>query len=142
MPLPRIDADAPFVTPGQPAVAEKTYPDKFIVGLSISTDVNSMRQSATVSLRPYNYETQELTPQPAPWMHPGLMQIDELFVVEDIEAEAVRVPLLAQTMGMIVVATKALVAEKNILKKLETTTGEEQTALEAQLADVRETLGM
>lgn len=143
MPLPRIDADTPVVVPGKPAVAEKTYPDKFIVGLSISTDINSLKQSVTVSLRPYNYDTQELMSMPnPPWLHTGSIQIDELFVIDDIESEAARVPLLAQTMGMIVVLTKALVAEKNILKKLETATGEEKIALEAQLATIIKTLGM
>jgi hypothetical protein len=145
MPLPRIDADTPVVTPGQPAVAEKTYPDKFIVGLNISTDVNSLKQSVTVSLRPYNYDTQELMPQPhPPWSHHGPVHIDELFVVDDIESEAGRVPLLAQTMGMIVVATKALVAEKSLLKKMEDVkiSSEERTSLEAHLVDVRKTLGM
>jgi hypothetical protein len=127
MPLPQITNPAPVVIPAVPAVEEKRYDEAFIVGLVLSSRA-AADQQLLVTLRPYNYAASEL--------YPGA-DADSRFIVDNVWAEAARVPAFAQVMGGICQVTSLLVREKQLVAVAEPTA--EQVA---ELAAVRTELGI
>jgi hypothetical protein len=126
--LPQIVSPTPVTVPAV-SIPEKTYPDLYLMNLQVTT-TPQMDTKAIAHLRPYNYTTKELQPQ---------CRLQQ-FVIPNIWAEAVRVPLLAQVMGGIISVISGLIQEKDLVAKLaEDPTNE---TLLGQLAAVRTALGI
>jgi len=113
-----------------PATAEASYPDMFITTMNIMR-LPDGRQQIFAHLHNYNKETGELSPN---------SNMGYEVKIEDIWAEAVRCPMFAQMMGGIVTITSLLYQEQWLKRQIEIT--EDPTALEAQLAEVEDQLGI
>lgn len=126
--LPQIQSLTPVTIPAV-STPEKTYPDLFLSTLRVITDQESMQTWAMAKLNPYNYTTKELMPNDV-----GCKE----FRIEDVYAEAARVPLLATVMGGLLTVIDLLVKEK----ELEAAISAGATDLEDQLAAVKNGLGI
>lgn len=129
--LPRLVSLSPSETDPIPA---EVYNDLFILGLKIIT-MDDLSQSVSVRLQNYNYDTQKLSPNPE--------DSNSLFI-PNLMQEAARVPLLAQTAGMLIYTTGLLYQEKELKRLIQKAieNGEPTTDIEAQLADVQAAMGI
>jgi hypothetical protein len=89
MGLPRIPSNNLV---SKPAVAERVFPDRFIAALNVSLQSDG-KQPCTVALQAYNYETKDMSEDPA---------TVEYFNIPNIWTEAERSPVFAQILGSLV----------------------------------------
>jgi hypothetical protein len=102
MPLPRIPGAEEIIVP---AVAEKTYPDAYMVSLQV-IGRPGQTQRAVITYCPYNYDTGE-----------SLTGKDKTIVLKDLMATATEramanKPALAQAMGAVLLAVAEIIAEQ------------------------------
>lgn len=130
MPLPRIQAKKATVIP---AVAEKVYPDKYIVALGISREPSG-KQPCEVLLQAYNYDTKELCESP---------DAVERFQLSDIWSEAARSTVFAQVMGGLVNVVMLMYQERAAREKVYSLpAGKERDEAITQLHQMQEALGI
>ena len=122
--LPQIVSESPIVIPEQ-VIPETTYPDLYVVNLRVHTEQSNMLCQAEARLQPYNYTTKQI-------MIDGPCQE---FTIEDVWAEAERVPLLATVVGGMTQVVALLIQEKKLKEELEAglDVSEELTAVQTAL---------
>lgn len=92
----------------KPATQEKSYPDKYIVGLGIQRDEEG-KQPAVIALKPYNYETKEI--------YEGA-EHTEFLKLGNIWTEAVRSTFFASTLNSLVDLIMLLYKERKLREKI------------------------
>lgn len=128
MSLPRIPSNKTVI---KPAVEEKVFPDRYILGMTVKRSANG-KQPCAVGLQAYNFDTKELSPDP-----------DDLirFQIADIWAEAERSPTFAATLQQWVSTIMLLYTEHELREQLlAEPEGEARDALVAQLFAVQDQL--
>jgi hypothetical protein len=116
-----------------PAIEEKTFPDFYCIEFVVSQPRDG-NQSLVATFRPYNKTTGEL--------YSGADK-DYQIILDDVFAEAARVPIFAQAMGYILTSLSLGIQERKLVKAMENTTDEtELAALQAQLDAVHTAMGM
>ena len=104
--LPPMQSPTPVETPAQEAVS---YPNLFLTRLQVEQIPDQLDHNVFVSVGAYNYETGQLSPNPDhQWFHR----------INGLLAEADRVPLLAQAMGLVVTVTGLLIQERVLLEQV------------------------
>lgn len=122
-----------------PPVAQIEYPHKYIVKLEGLTPTGTGnptdKQALLIGFRPYNQSTKDIYPDSSK---------DTFHTIDNIWEEAVRVPLFAQTLGMIVQVAALLDAERYYVGKLaeENITAEQTAIYNSGLLEVQTTLGI
>lgn len=129
--LPPMQSPTPVETPAQEAAS---YPNLFLTRLQVEQIPDQLDHNVFVSVGAYNYETGQLSPNPDhQWFHR----------INGLLAEANRVPLLAQAMGLVVTVTGLLIQERVLLEQSAAEEDPEaKAALEGQLATIRAQLGI
>jgi hypothetical protein len=136
--LPTITNPEPVVTP---AVAEVTYPEKYIIKLEGLTPTGQSPaqlqdvQALLIGFRPYNKTTQRLY---------GSSDHDTYHTIPNIWTEAARVPLFAQALGLIVTVAGLLDQERYLVEAIADpeTPAENLAAMQASLVEVQTALGI
>jgi hypothetical protein len=121
-----------------PAVqtAEKTYPDYFLISLNLQTlDPANFKQRIIAMLRPYNAATKEILPM-------GMGESDFRFNLDDIWAEAARVPALNSVIAELTTVIDLIIQETNLLAKIDKAATAEKITLLTKLTDVQKKMGI
>lgn len=133
MGLPPIYAPETVMFPGM-ILEEKTYPQSFLAHLLVTEPNKDSVQRLLVSYRPYNYSTGDIYPDRTK---------DKTLLVEDLELEAKRVPLLGQAMYYVVLSASLLLQEKTLIEQINALPdGPDKEAKQAELTQIRTNLGI
>ena len=130
--LPSIYNPSPIVLPAQD---ETTFPDSYLISMNLMTPSKDGKQQIKFVLRPYNKSTKA--------MYPGVGK-DTTLTFGDVFAEAARVPIFAQTMGLLLTAVSLGLHEKTLVCAIDSLeeNDPELVQLNAELAQVRTAMGM
>lgn len=125
--LPEIISSKPSTTEAKEA---KSYPNSYITQLVIRSNDPS-KAEAFIDLQNYNRDTKELSP--------NLLDHEQLHIA-DLYAEATRLPLLGQALGLVIMVVNLMNQEKGIKEAL--ILDPENQSLLDQLAAIQQSMGV
>lgn len=133
--LPRLYFPRTCTAPADvPGGEERSFSDGFIASFVVTEPDAYGKQTALARWRPYNYDDSALYPS---------VRSDITWSTRDWSVECARSPVVAQTVGALVVVLNLLFQEDQLTKQIVAMpAGEAKTAAQAALAATKTALGI